>query len=173
MAMYVSKQKQLASLLLDLSDFRTYNKPPRFDTVNKKLKYLSKFIFYFGINATLIYNALKIIEIPNCRRMRKIRETCGTLTPVWTPFDTDHWVTFTLMVSYVFGFFVTVDRVNMFVSLQCFEIACNIKLRIDHLNSMLLGCFEGNRDGDKKRLRGCIRYHSLLIEYFCYVVFFF
>ena len=49
--------------------------------------------------------------------MRKIRETCGTLTPVWTPFDTDHWITFTLMVTYVFGFFVTV-RCSLYVKAQ-------------------------------------------------------
>lgn len=165
MTMYVVKQKELASLLLDMSDFRTFSKPPLFDTMNKKLGYFVTFIFYYAVNATLIYNGVKIINIPKCRRERKIGEVCGTLTPVWTPFDTDHWLTLVLVMLYIFGFYVTVDRGIMFVALQSFEIACNIKLRIDQLNSMLLSCFEGNFEADRKRLNRCIQYHNLIISY--------
>ena len=163
MAIYVIKQKEVASLLLDLRDAQTYGKPPLFDIVNKKLEYFTKFVFFYGMFGTSVYNSIKIIDISECRKTRKIRETCGVLIPYWTPFDADDWYILTLLIIYVFFFVATIDRGVLCITLQVFEIACNIKLRIDQLNLMLLCCFN-DRNLARRRLNACIYYHSALIK---------
>jgi hypothetical protein len=166
MILYALKQRDLLALMLDLCNFVQFGKPPQFDSVNKTLEFWVKFIFAYCIFGAVFYNLVKIIEIPQCRRSRKISGTCGSLIQLWTPFDPDDGVTASLIVFYVFLIALIMVKVTLMVSVQVLEISWNIKLRIDQLKSMLLGCFDDDVAASRRRLNHCIQYHIDIIRLF-------
>ncbi|XP_068898511.1 uncharacterized protein [Tenebrio molitor] len=90
MVLYAVKQQDLLGLLRDLCDFSKFGQPPRFKRHNEILDLCVKVVFSYAIFGAVVYNLIKIVEIPKCKRLRKIREVCGVFVPLWTPFDADH-----------------------------------------------------------------------------------
>lgn len=164
--MYVIRQRDVESLLIDLSNFTKYQKPTGFDQVNKKLEVLCKIIFSYCIFGSVFYNVSKILTIPSCISLRKINEVCGVAIPFWVWFDTENWLIKYPIILYTFIIIIIIDKVTLMVAVQVLEIGCNIKLRIDQLKSMLVECFDEDFQTNRKRLNKCIKYHNEIIKYF-------
>ncbi|XP_044271233.1 odorant receptor 85b-like [Tribolium madens] len=165
MLLYVIRQKDLESLLLDLSNFKKYNKPPKFDEVNRKLDWCAKMIFGYTFLGSVFYNGVKILTIPSCKKLRKINEVCGVAIPYWVWFNTENWSIKLPVIAYTFLVIIILVKVALLVSLQVLEIACNIKLRLDQLNCMIVNCFDGDVESNRRRLNECIKYHKEIIGY--------
>jgi hypothetical protein len=165
MVLYAVKQQDLLGLLRDLCDFSKFGQPPRFKRHNEILDLCVKVVFSYAIFGAVVYNLIKIVEIPKCKRLRKIREVCGVFVPLWTPFDADHEAVLTLLAVWVFLVVIVLDKVTLMVSLQVLEISWNIKMRIDQLKSMISRCFRGDVATGRSRLNECIQYHIDIIRY--------
>ncbi|XP_064210995.1 odorant receptor 85b-like isoform X1 [Tribolium castaneum] len=178
MTMYVSRQKDLELLLLDLSDFKTYGKPPNFDKVRKRMDLYAHLIFFYSMFGSFVYNMDKIILIDKCKEARRINEVCGSAIPFWTPFETEDLFTLTLVITYVLINIFVVVKVAMTVSVQVLEISSHINLRIEQLKIFIAGCFDRDFKASRERLDFCIRYHNVIIDFserfsrcFSYVMF--
>ncbi|XP_044267457.1 uncharacterized protein LOC123013144 [Tribolium madens] len=178
MTMYVSRQKNLELLLLDLSDFKTYGKPPNFDKVRKRMDFYAHLVFFYSMFGTFVYNMDKIILIEKCKKSRKINEVCGSALPFWTPFETENLFILTFVITYVLINIFIVVKVALTVSVQVLEIASHINLRIEQLKILIASCFDKDSKASRERLDFCIRYHNVIIDYserfsrcFSYVMF--
>ncbi|XP_064210906.1 uncharacterized protein LOC107398653 isoform X2 [Tribolium castaneum] len=164
MLLYIIRQKDLESLLVDLSSFKKYQKPPKFDEVNRKLEWCTRMVFGYCVFGSVFYNLVKILAIPSCKKSRRINEVCGVAIPYWVWFDTENWSIKLPLILHTFLVIIIVDKVTLLVSLQVLEIACNIKLRLDQLNCMLVSCFDGDVEASRRRLNECIKYHKEIIS---------
>ena len=167
---FVKNQQNIASLMRDLSDFKKFGVPPNFDKRNKNLNLGVQLLFSYTLGATIFYTGLKLSEKPECKRIsfeKGMKENnCGLIAPFWIPFDIDYFPVFQLFSLLATFIMHSVLKMCLHISLNTFEIAHHIILRIKHLKTMVEECFDDKRYAvSQRKLKICITYHTEILEY--------
>lgn len=161
----LTNYQKLFHLIVDLCNFERFGKPPNFDKVNKKLNIFANLSAWYCLIATFLYNCANISVYSTCQKERSQFQICGSIIPLWVPWaPVKSWYLVLLHSMYAFVYSMILTKGGLFYSLQVFEIAINIKLKIDHLNLMMIRCFDGEEKNYKKRLQSCIQYHQRIIK---------
>ncbi|XP_063907304.1 odorant receptor 2a-like [Zophobas morio] len=165
---YVKNQPKLANLLREMSNFQNFGKPTNFDQKERNLSLLSKAVFVYLAICVTQYNALKFNKKEECEERNKnqgLRENCGFITQLWTPFSTQNFVVYYSLYAYVFLSMQLLMKPNMLLTYHAFEITEHLILRIEHLNQMFYECFD-NVDYNccRSRLSKCILYHIHILN---------
>ena len=165
---YVKNQPKLASLLKEMSNFKSFGKPTNFDQKEKKMNLLSKVVFIYLTVGVTQYMALKFTQRQECEERNKnqgLKENCGFISQFWTPFSTQNAVVYYLCHAYIFLAVQLLMKPNILVTFNAFEITEHLILKIKHLNQMLYECFDNTEyKFSRKRLSKCILYHIHILE---------
>jgi hypothetical protein len=158
-AIFVSHQKQIAQIYVDLSDFDNFEKPQNFDKENKRLMFLSKmFIDFAIINVCLSpFITKRFCEKQN--QDREFKEICGLLATTWMPFNIDVFPTkqiFFLWQSYTIVFTMKGAALISFAMMETIEYSSRSAIHCDYLL-----CFSIGKTIDKYYTR-CLFIHVLL-----------
>lgn len=167
---FVKNQKPVALLMRDLSDFEIFGVPPNFEKRNKKLNLGVELLFNYTVGAVIFYTFLKLSEKSKCKRItseRGMKENhCGLIAPFWIPFNIDYFPVFQLFSLLAIFVSHLLIKMCLHISLNAFEIAHHIILRIQHLKVMIEGCFNDKSYAVSQRnLKRCISYHIQILEY--------
>lgn len=160
--LYVSQQKNIAGLIVDISDSKKFGPPPYFIEMNDKLNSYSKAVFFYTTIGTLCYNLVKIYQMGQCRREKYDLELCGVIIPISVPFPVHGNSTLFIVGFIVLVVILFIDKTTMLMSLQVLELIINIRLKINHLNLMIKDCFRSEYIEEK--LKNCILYHQTIIR---------
>ncbi|KAJ3644246.1 hypothetical protein Zmor_026914 [Zophobas morio] len=167
---FVENQKNIAFLMRDLSDFEIFGVPSNFEKRNKKLNLVVKLFFCYTVGAVIFYNFLKLSEKSECKRIsseRGMKENhCGLIGPFWIPFNIDYFPVFQLFSLFGIFFSHLLIKMCLHISLNAFEIAHHIILRIQHLKVMIEECFDNKSyTVSQRNLERCISYHIQILEF--------
>lgn len=165
---YVKNQPNIAQLLAELSNFDNFGEPPEFKTQMRILDLWSQFFNYYTIVGITVYNIIKLVQKSNCEKesaVRGLHENCGLLSPTWFPFKIDHFPVFQLIYMFIFISSQIIMKLVLIISYNALEIGQHIILRINHLNKMIIHCFDNNDYKiSNERLVSCIQYHVEILE---------
>ncbi|XP_063907305.1 odorant receptor 85b-like [Zophobas morio] len=165
---YVKNQPKLANLLKAMSNFQSFGKPTNFDQKEKKLNFLSKVVFIYLTVGLTQYIALKFNQREECEERNKnqgLRENCGYMAQLWTPFSTQNIVVYYSFHVHVFLSMQLLMKPNMLLTYHAFEITEHLILRIEHLNQMLHECFDNvDYNFSRSRLSKCILYQTDILN---------
>jgi hypothetical protein len=164
---YVKNGPKIVLLLEDLSNFNHFGRPPNFEERERVLNHLSKCSFMFIAVGSFFYNMVKLYKKPECQKRNieeNLNENCGIIAPVWFPFNIDYFPIFQLASICMYACTVLVTRSALVITYHVYEIAQYIVMRINHLNSMIVKCFDWDYESCRDNLRNCILYHAEIIE---------
>lgn len=165
---YVKNQKKAARILRDLSNFERFGVPPGFEEEEKRLKMYITVVFIYAIITITFYNFFKLYEKGVCEKFNEeheLQEHCGLLSPVWIPFDINHFPLFELVFLYLFTCCHMLMKLPLIVSYNALEMVHHIILRINHLKIMITECFDDpDYEISRRKLRECILYHIEILE---------
>src|SRR5699024_6757283 len=108
------------------------------------------------------YNYWKLMQKEECRAVRKKQNwngSCGLVVEIWTPFDIDYFPVFQLVVLYSLIAGYLLMRVPVHLALLILEIVQHIILRMNHLKSMIIDCFQ-QKTISEEQFQKCILYHT-------------
>jgi hypothetical protein len=165
---YVQNQPRIALLMRDLTNFENFGSPPGLEIQEKRLNSLSNGTFFYAILGTTLYTLVKMSQKSECERISQekgINENCGFIAPFWMPFRTSYLPVYFLVLSYTFVASQLLMKPSLIMTFNAFEIAEHIILKIKHLNSMIITCFDDdNYEICQNKLRNCILYHQEIVE---------
>jgi hypothetical protein len=164
---YVKNGPKIVLLLEDLSNFNRFGRPPNYYERERILNHLSVCSFMFIAVGSFFYNMVKLYKRPECQRRNieeNLNEKCGIIAPVWFPFNIDYFPVFQLASLCMYTCTVLVTKSALVITYHVYEIAQYIVMRINHLNSMIVKCFDGDYESCRDNLRRCILYHAEIIE---------
>lgn len=165
---FIFKRSQITTLLQNLSNFEKFGKPDGFDAEEKLLGIISNAIFVYSVCATNVYAMVKYLKKSQCEGNnveKKLNECCGLIVKFWVPFDTSNTTVYWMVFFYSFFFVHLIFKPGLVIILLAYEITRHLILRIKHLDSMILKCFEcKDYEICKKNLRRCILYHTEILK---------
>lgn len=166
---YLKNQHKIALLMQDLSVFDNFGIPPNSEKRNALLNFLVKVLVLYSFSATIFYNSEQLINKEECIRRNKLKglsyNYCGLLTPCWLPFEIDYFPMFYIFLIYAFISGHLLIKLCMHVSFHAFEMVNHIVLRIEHLKTMILACFEEHDyEVCHQKFLKCILYHIEILE---------
>jgi hypothetical protein len=165
---YVQNQPRIALLMRDLTNFENFGSPPGLEIQEKRLNSLSNGTFFYAILGTTLYTLVKMSQKSECERISQekgINENCGFIAPFWMPFRTSYLPVYFLVLSYTFVASQLLMKPSLIMTFNAFEIAEHIILKIKHLNSMIITCFDDdNYEICQNKLRNCILYHQEIVD---------
>lgn len=166
---YLYNQHQIALLLRDLSEFKNFGKPPGFEELNNHLNFLSKLLVVYSFLAALVYNGIKVLQKSECKKNYEKKglsdKHCGLLANFLLPVEIDYFPVFELILLITFLLGHLLIKLCMHVSFNAFEIVNHIVLRIEHLKTMILDCFNcTDQKIIQKKLKICILYHIEILR---------
>jgi hypothetical protein len=164
---YVKSGPKIVLLLEDLSSFNHFGRPPNFEERERVSNHLSKCSFMFIAVGSFFYNMVKLYKKLECQKRNieeNLNENCGIIAPVWFPFNIDYFPVFQLASMCMYTCTVLVTKSALVITYHVYEIAQYIVMRINHLNSMIVKCFNGDYESCRDNLRNCILYHAEIIE---------
>lgn len=167
MIIYAKNVKKISYLFKQLSDLKNFGKPPGFDNWNRKFDLVAVGLYYYLLVGASGVTIAKLLTIPKCKSQTDF-VICGIMIPFSLPWKINSWLLLGFIDLYVVYFALIINTALFFTILQLFEVTINIKLRIDHLNEMLLKCFDENNNTKRseQNLVNCIRYHNYIIKYY-------
>lgn len=155
-------QKDIASLLVDLSNFEEFRKPKGFDELNKRHDFYVKCVaVYFTFS--MIDQKLFVLKMMPICEARNINENCGLISNTTPkPLTSLSYVLYSIFETMIFSIFA---KTSLVVSYHLFEISTHLVLRIEDLKQMIVESVNTkNYNISKKKLKHCIKYHILIIE---------
>ncbi|KAJ3644220.1 hypothetical protein Zmor_026890 [Zophobas morio] len=165
---FTKNQPKVAKLLLEMSNFEKFGKPPNFDQEDKNLNFFSTSFFVYLCYSVLVYDIIKFRRKEECEdknRNEGLNENCGFIAPMWTPFSTKNDVVYYLYHAYVIFCVQLLMKPSALVSYTEFEITTHLILRIKQLNQMIRQIFVNtNYVIARRRLNNCIVYHGDIIR---------
>ena len=166
---FTKNQPKVAKLLLEMSNFEKFGKPPNFDQEDKNLNFFSTSFFVYLCYSVLVYDIIKFRRKEECEdknRNEGLNENCGFIAPMWTPFSTKNDVVYYLYHAYVIFCVQLLMKPSALVSYTEFEITTHLILRIKQLNQMIHQIFVStNYVIARRRLNNCIVYHGDIIRF--------
>ncbi|XP_063907322.1 odorant receptor 4-like isoform X1 [Zophobas morio] len=166
---YLRQQHNIAEILQQLSTFKNFGKPPGFDDLNRKLNLFAKVLTICEFATIVAYKIMRIVKKSECKttlaELGLTRYYCGLGTPVWSWFDLDYFPVFHLFVLYGFLFALIHSKNCSQISYHVLEISYHATLRIDHLKSLIVSCFDSNNPKTSyKRFEKCVAYHNEILN---------
>ncbi|XP_063905460.1 odorant receptor 67c-like [Zophobas morio] len=166
---FTKNQSKIALLLQDLSNFERYGMPPGFKNLEKKLNLWSKCAFIYAFFAVVVYSSIKFVQRSKCQKnnaQKNLDENCGFPTAIWSPVDINYFPVYQMVYFYVVVSIQTLMKLVLMISVLMLEMAHYIVLRIEHLEKMIVECFESrNTTIRKRKMIECILYHTEILEY--------
>ncbi|XP_063907401.1 odorant receptor 4-like [Zophobas morio] len=146
---FTKNQPKVARLLMEMSNFEKFGKPPNFDQEDETLNFVST----------------RKEECEEKNRNDDLNENCGFVTPIWTPFSTKNHVVYYLLQAYVVVCVQLLLKPSALVTFTGFELTTHLILRIKQLNQMIHKIFVNtNYEIARRRLNNCLVYHADLIR---------
>ena len=142
--------------------------PPGFKNLEKKLNLWSKCAFIYAIFAVVVYSSIKFVQRSKCQKnnaQKNLDENCGFPTAIWSPVDINYFPVYQMVYFYVVVSIQTLMKLVLMISVLMLEMAHYIVLRIEHLEKMIVECFESrNTTIRKRKMIECILYHTEILE---------
>ncbi|KAJ3644225.1 hypothetical protein Zmor_026895 [Zophobas morio] len=165
---FTKNQPKVARLLMEMSNFEKFGKPPNFDQEDETLNFVSTLFFAYLCFSVFIYQLIKFRRKEECEEKNRnddLNENCGFVTPIWTPFSTKNHVVYYLLQAYVVVCVQLLLKPSALVTFTGFELTTHLILRIKQLNQMIHKIFVNtNYEIARRRLNNCLVYHADLIR---------
>lgn len=164
---FVLRQKQIAKLLMEISDFQTYGKPPNIDQLNQKLSVYYRLYDWLLNIMTLSFFLKPIITLKVCKTLnqkRDFQEICGLFLPIWAPFRVNYFpVDQIIHLWEVFGLYF-VNKGGSLMSFLMLESMEVLRFKIVHLNLLLVEVIERDGLSLTSRFDKCVCYHQDILR---------